>query len=115
MLAVKAVLDFVIVVVFAATYGIGTACSAIAIFVYQGLITLAAHLIGNFVPDSLISDLSYVGSCLIFCVGINLTFGKKIKVGNLLPALLGPVVYAVFQACRGRMEFYKTQGASYWR
>ncbi|CDA68647.1 putative membrane protein [Clostridium sp. CAG:510] len=98
MLAVKAVLDFVIVVVFVATYGIGTACSAIAIFVYQGLITLAAHLIGNFVPDSLISDLSYVGSCLIFCVGINLTFGKKIKVGNLLPALLGPVVYAVFQA-----------------
>ncbi len=98
MLAVKAVLDFVIVVVFAASYGIGTACSAIAIFVYQGLITLAAHLIGNFVPDSLISDLSYVGSCLIFCVGINLTFGKKIKVGNLLPALLGPVVYAVFQA-----------------
>ena len=55
MLAVKAVLDFVIVVVFAATYGIGTACSAIAIFVYQGLITLVAHLIGNFVPDSLIS------------------------------------------------------------
>lgn len=98
MLAVKAVLDFVIVVVFAATYGIGTACSAIAIFVYQGLITLAVHLIDNFVPGSLISDLSYVGSCLIFCVGINLTFGKKIKVGNLLPALLGPVVYAVFQA-----------------
>ncbi len=96
MLVVKAVLDFVIVIVFAATYGIGTMCSAIPIFIYQGLITFIAHLAGNFVSDSLVQNLSFVGSSLIFCVGINLTFGKKIKVGNLLPALLGPVIYSFF-------------------
>ena len=95
MLLVKAVLDFVIALVFASTYGIGTMCSAIVIFVYQGLITLIAHWAGNFVSDGLVQNLSYVGSVLIFCVGVNLAFGKKVKVGNMLPALLGPGVYAL--------------------
>ena len=43
--------------------------------------------------ENLISNITYVGSALIFGVGINLIFGKKIKVGNLLPALLVPCVY----------------------
>lgn len=94
-LAVKAVLDFVIVIVFAATYGLGVACSAIPLFIYQGGITLVAHFAGSFVPQSLIDSLSFVGSVLIFCVGVNLAFGKKFKVGNFLPALLGPVVYYI--------------------
>lgn len=50
---------------------------------------------GSFVPQSIISDISFVGSALIFCVGINLVFGKKIKVGNFLPALVVAAVYSV--------------------
>lgn len=95
-LAVKAVLDLIIMVVFAASYGPGAMCSAIAIFVYQGAITVAAHFIGNFVSDALVADLSYIGSALIFCVGVNLAFGKKFKVGNLLPALIVPVIWSFF-------------------
>ncbi len=96
-LAVKAVLDLVIVIVMAASYGPGSICSAIAIFVYQGSITLVAHFAGNFVADALIADLSYIGSALIFCVGVNLAFGKKFKTGNLLPALLIPIGYSIVQ------------------
>lgn len=88
MLTTKAVLDFVIVLVFASTYGLGTVFSAIPIFLYQGSITLAAALAGSFIPESIISDLSFVGSALIFCVGVNVGFGKKFRVGNMLPALL---------------------------
>ncbi len=97
-LAVKAVLDLVIVIVMAASYGPGSICSAIAIFVYQGSITLVAHFAGNFVADALIADLSYIGSALIFCVGVNLAFGKKFKTGNLLPALLVPIAYSIIQS-----------------
>lgn len=96
-LAVKSVLDLVIVLVLAASYGPGVMCAAIPIFVYQGLITVLAHFVGSFIGDALIADLSFVGSALIFCVGVNLAFGKKFKVGNLLPALLGPVVYSFFR------------------
>ncbi len=104
MLTAKAILDFVIVVVMASTYGVGTMCSAIAIFVYQGLITLVAHFAGNFISEELTGYLSYIGCALIFCVGINITFGKKIRVGNLLPALLIPVFYVIGKWAIGYLE-----------
>ena len=92
MLTTKAVLDVVIVLVFASTYGLGTVFSAVPIFFYQGSITLIAALAGSFIPEAVISDLSFVGSALIFCVGINVAFGKKFRVGNMLPALLMAVI-----------------------
>lgn len=97
LLTAKAVLDLVIVVIFAATYGLGVLFSAIPIFLYQGGITLLAHLIGNTFSEQLIANLSMVGSALIFCVGMNLVFGKKFRTGNLLPALLVPVLYEWIQ------------------
>ena len=93
LLAAKAILDMVIVIVFAAAYGMGAIFSAIPIFVYQGMITLAAACLGTFVSDAVIADLSFIGSALIFCVGVNIGFGKKFRVGNMLPALIVPAVY----------------------
>ena len=40
--------------------------------------------------------LSLVGNVLIFCVGVNLLFGKKVKVANYLPALVLAVLWGVF-------------------
>lgn len=101
MLTAKAVLDAVIVAVFASTYGIGAVFSAVPIFVYQGAITLIAFFCGSFVSDAVVSDLSFIGSALIFCVGVNISFGKKFKVGNMLPALIVPVVYEVIMGVAG--------------
>ena len=95
LLAAKAVLDLVIVLIFATTYGVGAVFSAVPIFVYQGSITLLASFLGSFVSETVINDLSFVGSVLIFCVGVNIAFGKKFRVGNMLPALIVPVVYRV--------------------
>ena len=67
--------------------------SAIPILVYQGGITIIAAIGGSFLSEVVINDLSFVGNALIFCVGINIAFGKKFRVGNMLPALLVPVVY----------------------
>ncbi|WP_418668351.1 DUF554 domain-containing protein [Allofournierella sp.] len=92
----KALLDFVIVMVFGATFGIGVLFSALPLGVLQGGITLAAALVAGFLSEALISDLSCVGSVLIFCVGLNVAFNTKIRVGNLLPALLVPVLWALF-------------------
>ena len=95
-LVTKSILDLIIVMIFASTKGIGAVFSAIPLFIYQGSITLAAYFAGSFMPEALTSLLSFVGSVLIFCIGINLVFGKKIKTGNLLPALLVPVFYYLF-------------------
>ncbi len=92
-LFIKAILDLVIVAVFASVYGVGAGFSALSVGVFQGLITVFAVWIAPFMSDRLITNLSGVGSVLIFAVGINLLFPKKIRVGNLLPALLIPVAY----------------------
>lgn len=96
-LFVKALLDFVIVMVFASSLGLGALFSAIPLAIYQGLITLFAVVIAPYMTDAMISGLSFVGSVLICGVGINLLFGKTVKVANLLPALLVPVVYILTQ------------------
>lgn len=97
MLIAKSILDFVIVLVFASTLGLGVMFSAIPIFVYQGTITLLTALIGPVLGATLIENLSFIGSALIFGVGVNIAFGKKFKVGNMLPALLVPVVYELIK------------------
>lgn len=92
----KAVMDFVIVMVFASTLGVRTIFSAIPIFVYQGLLTVCASFLAPYFPTIMISNISFVGSVLIFAVGTNLCFHTKIKVGNLLPTVFMPLLLALF-------------------
>lgn len=93
-LLTKGILDFIIVFVFAATYGKGCVFSCIPIFAIQGSITLAAKLVKTLFTDAAIANISLVGSMLIFCVGVNLMFDKKIRVANMLPSLVVAVVWA---------------------
>ena len=92
MLIAKSLLDFVIVAVITAAYGVGAAFSAIPIFLYQGCITLIAAFFGSVISSDLIAQLSFVGNALIFCVGANLVREKTFRVANMLPALLIPIV-----------------------
>lgn len=93
----KSVLDFISTMMFASALGVGVVFSALPMGIYQGALTLVACLLGeHFLPETMVSDLSLVGSVLIFCIGINMLLGKKIRVGNMLPALLVPVIYGVF-------------------
>lgn len=96
MLIAKAVLDGVIVLVFASAYGKGTLFSALPVGLWQGSITLFAGFLKPLLTDSAISNISFVGNVLIFCVGVNLAFGKKFRVGNMLPALLLAPVLGTF-------------------
>lgn len=91
MLITKAILDGIISMVFASALGIGVLFAAVPLFLYQGSITLLAGFLSPLFSETLINNLSLVGNVLIFGVGINLFFGKQIKIGNLLPALLIPI------------------------
>ncbi|MBR0153947.1 MAG: DUF554 domain-containing protein [Lachnospiraceae bacterium] len=93
-LAVKAVLDFIIVAVMTSTLGKGSAFSAIPVLAFEGSITLLARLVAPVMTDLAISYLSLIGSVLIFCVGVNLVWGKSIRVANMLPAVLFAVLAA---------------------
>ncbi len=91
----KSILDGIIAVIFAATMGIGVAFSSIPVFIYQGAITLMAGLIKPWLTPDVISQTSLVGSILIIAIGINLLDLRRIKAGNLLPAIFIPLIYYV--------------------
>ena len=90
----KAVMDFIIVLVMSASMGKGCAFSAIPVAVVQGCMTALARLLQPLMTDAAMTNLSLVGSVLIFAVGVNLLWGKKVRVANLLPALVVAVVMA---------------------
>ncbi|MDY3224992.1 MAG: DUF554 domain-containing protein [Candidatus Faecousia sp.] len=93
-LATKAVLDFIIIMVMSCSMGRGAVFSAIPVAVLQGSITALAGLVRPVMTEAALANLSMVGDVLIFCVGINLVWGKKVRVANLLPAIVIAVIAA---------------------
>lgn len=93
----KSILDGIGSVIFASTLGVGVIFSAAAVFIYQGLITLTASSIKPFLLPEVISQMSAVGGLLIFAIGLGLLEIKKIKIGNMLPAIFVPLVYQVIK------------------
>jgi uncharacterized membrane protein YqgA involved in biofilm formation len=93
-LLAKAILDFIIIMIMTASMGKGCAFSAIPVGIFQGVITLLARFVEPLMTEQALSNLSLTGSMLIFCVGVNLLFGKKVSVANLLPAIIFAVAAA---------------------
>ena len=93
-LATKAILDFIIIFIMTASMGKGCIFSALPVAAFQGSITALARVLQPLMTEKAMSNLSLTGSILIFCVGINLVWGKKVKVANLLPSLIIAVAWA---------------------
>jgi len=93
-LVTKAVLDLIIIMVMTCSLGKGCGFSAIPVGILQGSVTALAVLIKPLMTDAALLNLSMIGSILIFCVGINLVWGKKVRVANMLPAILFAIAAA---------------------
>ncbi len=95
-LATKAVLDLIIILVMTASLGKGAMFSAIPVAILQGSVTLLAGLLKGALNESALANLDLVGNVLILGVGINLLFGNKLRVANMLPAILAAMVLGLF-------------------
>ncbi len=93
-LILKAVLDMIIICVMTASMGKGCIFAAIPVGIFQGTITVLARAVQPLMTERALSNLSLTGSMLIFCVGVNLIWGKKLKVANMLPAIVIAVICA---------------------
>ncbi|MBR4600574.1 MAG: DUF554 domain-containing protein [Treponema sp.] len=93
----KSILDGFISIGFAVAMGVGTAFSVIAIFFYQGSLTLLSVLIAPYVSEQMIAELTGSGGALIILIGINLMGIKKVKTANYLPAVLFSVIFVLCQ------------------
>lgn len=95
-LKAKAMLDGISSIVFASSLGIGVMFSAVGVFLYQGSISLLASFLSPVLSDAVIAEMTCVGSLLILALGLNMLNLTKIKVMNLVPACLLPILLCRF-------------------
>lgn len=95
LLYTKSVLDFTTALVFSASYGCGAIFSAIPVLIYQGLITLCASGLQSFLALSIV-EISAVGSLIVCALGLNMLGAIKIKIANMLPSVLLPILLCLF-------------------
>ncbi len=88
----KTVLDGVSSVIFSASMGIGVIFSSVTVLLYQGGITLCASFLSGILSQAVIAEMTAVGSLMIVGLGLNLLEVTDIKIANLLPGILVPVV-----------------------
>jgi len=94
----KSILDGVTAIVFTSTLGIGVMLSAVSVLLYQGFITMSAAVMKQFLTPVVVDQMSAVGGLLIMAIGINLLEIKTIRVGNMLPAILAPLLYYMLRS-----------------
>ena len=92
----KSLMDGISSIVFSASLGIGVAFSAIAVFLYQGFIALAASFLQPLLGDVVIAEMTCAGSLLIVALGLNMLGVTKVKVMNLIPAIFLPILLCTF-------------------
>ena len=92
----KSVLDGVSALIFASTMGVGVLLSAVPLFLWQGGITLLAALLSPYLAADVVAEINAVGSLLIMAISLNMLGVTKIRVLNLVPAMLLPILLCRF-------------------
>lgn len=92
----KSVLDGVSAIFFATSLGIGVLLSSVAVFLYEGIITIGSSGLSNILSTNVITYMTCVGSLLIMGLGLNMLKICDIKVANMLPAMFIPIIFGIF-------------------
>jgi len=97
----KSILDGVTAVLFASTLGIGVAFAALPVFLYQATITFSAAFLRPYLTPEVITQMSGVGGLLIIAIGISILEIRKLRLGNMLPAIFIPPLYFALKQLTG--------------
>ena len=97
-LAIKSALDFFAAMAFASTLGPGVIAAAFTVVIYQGALTLGAGWVSGVLTDPMIAEMTATGGVLMLAIGLGLLELKRIRTGNLLPAIvIAPIIVAVVE------------------
>lgn len=95
-LTVKAMLDGITAIVFAASLGSGVVFSSIPVFLYQAIFVVGASLLTGVLNDASLASISSIGGIIIIGIGLNLVLDKKLKIANMSVAVFIPIILAIF-------------------
>ena len=88
LLFTKSLMDFFSSILLASAFGFGVIISAIPLFIFQTILTLIAMYAGRLFTPEIIQGLTSVGGILLIGLGINILEIKKLRIMNMLPALV---------------------------
>lgn len=94
----KSLIDGVTAIFFSTSMGIGVAFSAIPVFLYQGTIALLATVVSPLLRETVIAELTATGGILIIGIALNMLGLTKLRLGNMLPAIIIAAALAVLIA-----------------
>lgn len=94
LLIAKSVMDGFSSLALASALGIGVVFSVFPLIIFQGGLTLLAFWLGSLMPQPVINEMSAVGGLILVGLGFSIMEIKKIKVINMLPALVVAVILA---------------------
>ncbi len=97
-LYVKSVLDGTFALILSVKYGFSITCSAIPVFILQGVIALSSSFVGEFLMSKPLfkQELTAIGGVFVMMIGINLLEIKQLKIANMMPGILGACYYLLF-------------------
>ena len=96
LLYAKALMDGTAAIAFAAALGLGVVFSSVTVFVVEGGIALLAGLVADLLSTAVINEISFVGSLLIVGISLNMMGATKLRILNMVPALVLPIIYCQF-------------------
>ena len=92
----KSVIDGVASVVFASTLGLGVALSGLTVLAVEGSIALLASVVAPYLGEAVVNEITFVGSLLIVGISLNLLGVTKLRILNMVPAILLPILLCQF-------------------
>lgn len=92
----KSVIDGISSLIFASTLGVGVLFSALPVFLWEGLIAVLASLLAPLLGADVIAEINCVGSLLLIAISLNMLNLTKIRVMNMVPAMLFPILLCRF-------------------
>ncbi|WP_318676880.1 DUF554 domain-containing protein [Treponema sp.] len=105
----KSILDGFMAITFAASMGLGTLFSFVAIFVYQGLLTLLSTFLQPFATEQMLAEITGCGGAMIIMIGINLLGLKKIKTANYLPSIIFVILFVACEPWFNQVKDFVTR------
>ena len=96
LLYAKALMDGTAAIAFAAALGLGVVFSSVTVFVVEGGIALLAGLVADLLSTAVINEISFVGSLLIVGISLNMMGATKLRILNMVPALVLPILFCQF-------------------
>ena len=92
----KSIIDCVSAVAFASSMGVGVAFAGGSVLLVEGLVTILASLVAPLFTEAVLAELTFTGSLLLIGIGLNVMGLTKLRILNMMPAVLFPILLCQF-------------------